>query len=91
MSKALLIVRHPVNEYAAWRSAYETVQPLRDAHGVTAATVLHDPENKNDVTVLHWFPSTEQAEAFAADPELKAAMNRAGVTAAPRVEITVEA
>lgn len=91
MSKALMIVRHPVSDYAAWRTVYEDVQPLRDAHGVTATSVLRDPENKNDVTVLHWFPSTEQAEAFASSSDLKSAMQRAGVNSAPRVEIVVEA
>ncbi len=91
MPKALLIVRHPVADYAAWRTVYEDVQPLRDAHGVTEATVLRDPENKNDITVLHWFPSAAQAEAFASSSDLKTAMQSAGVNAAPRVEITVEA
>lgn len=91
MSKALMIVRHPVNDYAAWRSVYEDVQPLRDAHGVTEATVLRDPENKNDLTVLHWFPSTAQATAFASSADLKSAMQRAGVNGAPSIAIVEEA
>ena len=91
MAKALSIVKHPVSDYAAWRSVYEEVQPLRDKHGVSAADVLQDPADPNNVTVLHWFPSAGQAEAFANDPSLKDAMQRAGVTAAPRVEIVVEA
>ena len=37
------IVKHPVSDYAAWRTVYEAVQPLRDKHGVSAADVLHDP------------------------------------------------
>ncbi len=91
MAKALSIVKHPVGDYAAWRTVYEEVQPLRDKHGVSAADVLQDPADPNSVTVLHWFPSADQAQAFAADPGLKEAMQRAGVTAAPRIEIVVEA
>jgi hypothetical protein len=91
VGKALSIVKHPVSDYAAWRTVYEEVQPLRDKHGVSAADVLQDPTNPNEVTVLHWFPSVGNAEAFAADPGLKDAMARAGVTSAPRVEIVVEA
>jgi hypothetical protein len=91
MAKALSIVRHPVTDYAAWRSVYDDVQPLRDKHGVTAADVLQDPANPNDVTVLHWFPSVDQANAFATDPSLKDAMQRAGISAAPRIEIVVQA
>jgi DNA-binding MarR family transcriptional regulator len=91
MAKALSIVKHPVTDYATWRTVYEQVQPLRDKHGVSAADVLHDPADPNNVTVLHWFPSVTQAQAFAADPGLKDAMASAGVTAPPRVEILVEA
>jgi quinol monooxygenase YgiN len=91
MSKALSIVKHRVSDYAAWRTVYEQVQPLRDKHGVSAADVLQDPADPNTVTVLHWFPSVSQAEAFASDPGLKEAMTSAGVTAPPRIEIVVEA
>ena len=29
MAKTLSIVKHPVSDYAAWRTVYEEVQPLR--------------------------------------------------------------
>ena len=57
MAKALSIVQHPVSDYAAWRTVYEQVQPLRDKHGVSAADLLQDPAGPNQVTVLHWSPS----------------------------------
>ena len=91
MAKVLSIVKHPVNDYSAWRTVYEEVQPLRDKHGVSAADVLQDPTNPNEVTVLHWFPSVDNAQAFVADPGLKDAMSRAGVSAPPNIEIVVEA
>ena len=91
MSRVLSIVQHPVNDYAAWRTVYEQVQPLRDKHGVSAADVLQDPADPNNVTVLHWFPSVGQAQSFVADPGLKDAMKGAGVNAPPRIDIVVEA
>lgn len=91
MAQALTIVKHSVNDYAAWKTAYDEVQPLRDKHGVTAANVLQNPADANDVTVLHWFPSASAAEAFTSDPGLKEAMQRAGVAGPPRIEIVVEA
>jgi len=84
---ATLIVRHPVADYAAWRPVYDEVGPLRDRHGCTAERVLTLPNDANDVVAIHDFPTVEQAEAFAADPALKAAMARAGVAGAPRIEI----
>jgi hypothetical protein len=91
MAKALTIVKHSVGDYAAWRSVYEEVQPLRDQYGVSAADVLQDPADPNNVTVLHWFPSVTQAEGFVSDPSLKDAMGRAGVAGPPRIEIVVQA
>jgi hypothetical protein len=52
---------------------------------------MTDPDNKNDVFVIHRFPTVEAARAFAGSGELKAAMGRAGVTGAPRIEIAAEA
>lgn len=90
MARALSIVRHPVSDYDKWRTVYQEVQPLRDQHGVSDADVLRDPGDPNNVTVLHWFPSLDQAQAFVGDPELKDAMARAGVSGPPRIEIVVE-
>jgi hypothetical protein len=91
MARALTIVHHSVTEYDKWRAVYEEVQPLRDKYGITGANVLQDPSDRNDVTVLHWFPSLDKAQGFVADPELKDAMGRAGVAGPPRIEIVVEA
>ncbi len=84
---ATLIVRHPVEDFDSWKLVYEQVGTLRDQHGCTADRVLQLPTDANDVVVIHDFPSFEQAEAFASDPELKSAMQRGGVAGAPRIEI----
>ena len=64
MATATLIVRHQVEDYAAWRAVYETVEGLRGQHGCTGAEVMVDPGNKQDVFILHRFPTVEQAEAY---------------------------
>jgi quinol monooxygenase YgiN len=91
MATATLIVRHRVEDYAAWRAVYDTVEGLRQQHGCTGAEVLVDPGDKQDVFILHRFPTVEQAKAFAGSDELRQAMGRAGVIGAPRIEIAVEA
>jgi hypothetical protein len=88
---ATLIVRHRVNDFSGWRSVYDTVDGLRKQHGCTGDEVLVDPGDKQNVFVLHRFPTVEQAEAFAGSDELREAMGRAGVEGAPRIEIAVEA
>lgn len=91
MGQVLTIVRHPVEDYASWRAVYETVEPLRQQYGCTAKSVWQDPANPNDVTVLHFWPSLEQAQGFAESPELGEAMQRAGVAGPPRIEVVLEA
>lgn len=91
MARATLLVRHEVEDYAAWRSAYDSVDGLRKEHGCTDAEVLVDPADKLDVFVVHRFPTLEQAQAFAGSSNLREAMERAGVKGAPRIEIAVEA
>ena len=91
MATATLIVRHKVADYGTWRSAYDSVDSLRQQHGCTANEVLVDPADKTDVFVLHRFPTVEQAQAFAGSSELKEAMGRAGVAGPPRIEIAREA
>ena len=62
---ATLIVRHRVQDYGAWRAVYDTVEGLRQQHGCTSAEVMVDPGDKQDVFVLHRFPTVTQAQAFA--------------------------
>lgn len=91
MGQVLTIVRHPVEDYGAWRAVYETVEPLRQEFGCTAKSVWQDPGNPNDVTVLHFWPSLEQAEGFAGSAGLAEAMQNAGVAGPPRIDVVVEA
>ena len=91
MAKATLLVRHEVEDFAAWRTAYDSVDALRAEYGCTDAEVLLDPANDHDVYVLHRFPTLEQAQGFAGSSELREAMGRAGVKGAPRIEIAVGA
>jgi quinol monooxygenase YgiN len=91
MAKTTLLVKHEVEDFAAWQSVYESVDGLRKEYGCTDAEVLLDPANDHVVYVLHRFPSLEQAQAYAASSELREAMGRAGVKGAPRIEIAVGA
>ena len=83
MAQATLLVRHQVEDYAAWRSVYDSVEGLREQHGCTGAEVMVDPADKQDVYVLHRFPTLEQAQAFAVERELREAMGVPGSRARP--------
>jgi len=91
MARTLAIVKHTVNDFGAWQQGYDGAQALRDSGGVTDAAVYQDPADPNEVTVLHWFGSVRDAEAFTGSAELKAAMQQLGVAGPPRIELVVEA
>lgn len=82
-----LFVRHKVAEYDTWRSVYDAFD-VRDAMGVKEDGVLRHVEDPNDVTVYHVFESRQGAEAFLANPELGAAMQKAGVIGKPEIWLT---
>lgn len=84
---AILVVRHHVRDYAAWRKVYDELEPLRAQHGCTAQRVMQLPDDGNELLVTHEFPTAEQAGSFAHDPGLREGMGQAGVDGAPRIEI----
>ena len=91
MPQATLLVRHQVEDYAAWRSVYDSLDGLRKEHGCTGDEVMVDPADKQDVFIIHRFPTLGQAQSFAGSNELREGMSQAGVTSAPRIEIATEA
>lgn len=87
---ARLFVHHEVADYAVWRKAFDAFAPTQKKLGVIGTSVYRTADNVNDVTVIHDFKTVEKAKAFATAPELKAAMEKAGVKGAPQVWITTK-
>jgi heme-degrading monooxygenase HmoA len=81
MTNTLALVRHRVADFDAWKKEYDGFASIQAEHGVRAHQVLRSIENPNDVIVTHTFDSREAARAFFAMPELKEAMDAAGVNA----------
>lgn len=85
-----VFVRHDVADYATWKKAYDGFRATQKKMGVVAQAVFQSVDNPNDVTVTHDFHSLAQAKAFAASPELKSAMEKAGVKGAPQIWYTTK-
>jgi heme-degrading monooxygenase HmoA len=84
---ALLVILHRVADYDAWRAVYDSVSQMRDSGGVTSGSVHRMVDDPNNVLVLHYFDSVDQARAFTTLPELKDAMRRADIQGEPRFEV----
>ena len=83
---ALLLIRHRVADYDAWRKVYDSVSDMPEFGGITSESVHRTVDDPNNVLVLHYFDSVDEARAFTTLPELKGAMQRAGVQGEPRFE-----
>jgi heme-degrading monooxygenase HmoA len=81
----IIIVQHKVRDYDAWKAVFDEHQAVRKQHGATGHELYRGLQDPNETTVVNHFPSKEQAEAFAADPSLKEAMERGGVISEPRI------
>ncbi len=82
-STAGMIVVHAVKDFVAWKKAYDSVEGLRRRHGIIGAAVNQSLDEPNVVTVYHQAETRAELQAFAASPELKAAMQQAGVAGPP--------
>lgn len=81
----IIIVQHKVRDYDTWKPAFDQHGEIRRRYGATGHELYRGADDPNEITVISHFPSREQAEAFAADPSLKAAMEQGGVISEPRI------
>jgi quinol monooxygenase YgiN len=86
----LAVISHTVKDYAAWLPVYHAADSLRAKAGVTGAEVFRDPGDPNKLTIIHRFKTVAAANAFLADPALKAAMAKGGVIGAPTAIIAIK-
>jgi quinol monooxygenase YgiN len=82
---ATMFVKHTVNDYDHWKSAYDEFASVRQENGVRGASVHQIAGDPNSLFVVHHFDSVDAAMAFADSEELRAAMADAGVAGPPEI------
>ena len=88
---ASMLVQHKVKDFAAWKKVFESNAGLRTSNGELSAQIFRDASDPNKVTVVNKWNSLANAQKFAQSPELKAAMEKAGVEGPPTVYFLNEA
>ena len=86
-----LLIQHQVKDFAAWKKVFDSAIDLRTSSGELSAQVYHDQSDPNKVTTINKWNSLANAQKFAHSPELKAAMEKAGVEGAPNIYFLNEA
>jgi heme-degrading monooxygenase HmoA len=82
---AYMLVRQSVEDYEAWKSIFDSNSDLRRRNGEKSYQILRQDNGSNNLIGLFQWDSLDGARAYAASPELKAAMERAGVTGKPEI------
>jgi hypothetical protein len=81
-----VVVKHPVNDYAKFKAVFMTKDSMTAANGLHTIGVARGIQDTNMVAVIAKVDDVAKAKAFFAAPELKAAMDSAGVSAPPTFE-----
>ena len=83
-----LFVRHRVDNYMAWKQAYDAFTPERAGMGVIDHAVYTAVGDDTDVTVTHDFATLSDGQAFMGSARIREVMEAAGVTGEPDVWFT---
>ena len=81
----LVIVRHKVKDFAAWKRSFDEHASARGAAGLSNARLLRSVDDPSEVVLLLDTDDIAKAKQFIASPDLKAAMTAAGVVDKPDV------
>lgn len=80
-----MTVRHEVQDYAAWKQAFDEHAPMRREMGSKGGYILRNADDPNELIVMMEVEDLDKARAFAASDELRQAMERAGVADQPDI------
>ena len=85
MSK--LVVELRIGDYAKWRSVFDKNKPLRDAAGFKNIRIYRNADDVSDVVLLGEISDMRKLRKALTTPELRTAMQKAGVVGQPMVHI----
>jgi hypothetical protein len=88
---ATMIVKHRVANFESWKKIFDEMGTVRAKHGWTGHLVLRDASDPNLVTIVNRMKSLDGAKAYGGSPDLRAAMQRAGVQGPPDISFCDDA
>ena len=84
----MLVIKHKVKDFAAWKMAYESHDSARLANGLHNYVIARGTEDSNVVLVATKADDITKAKAFVKDPALKERMKIGGVVGTPVIDLT---
>jgi quinol monooxygenase YgiN len=86
-----MIVTHKVKDYSIFKKTFDSVIDLRKSNGELSDRIYRDASDPNEITLIFKWNSLANAQKYAHSPELKAAMDKAGVVGLPEIHFLTEA
>ena len=80
-----VLVRSKIEDYAKWKPVFDERASFRKSSGSTGENVFRNADNPNELLVLLEWDNLDKARQFAQSPELREAMQRAGVVDKPDI------
>ena len=88
---ASMLIQLKVKDFAEWKKVFDSAAGMRTSGGELSAQIFRDASDPNSITTINKWNSLSNAQKFAHSPELKAAMEKAGVVGQPNVSFLSEA
>ena len=85
---AKMIIRYKVADFKKWKTVFDSMGTARKQYGSTGDQVFVNHENPNEVLIVTEWGTKEQAAKYRQAPELKSAMDSAGIISTPETSFT---
>ena len=80
-----LLIRHRVADFTKWKAAYDAHAPARQQAGLKEVYALRNSDKLDEVILMFEVGDIGKARVFGDSPELKEAMQNAGVVDKPDI------
>jgi hypothetical protein len=80
-----LLIRHKVQDFAAWKQGYDAHLPKRTEAGLTEKYLLRGDTDPNEVILLFEVQELSRAKAFSESADLRERMQKLGVVDKPNI------
>jgi hypothetical protein len=87
----VLLIRHKVTDYAAWKPVFDEQDAIRRAHGCQRGRLFRSAADPTETLVLLEWDDLERARLFAQSDDLWDLMKRADVVDDPDLWVLEEA
>lgn len=81
----MVMIKHKVKDFAAWKAAYDAHDSTRLANGLHSYVISRGMDDSMMVLIAMKVDDLEKAKAFSKDPALKERMQKGGVVGAPEI------